>query len=271
MSADPRPVPSLRKLELKVEAEGREWMRRRLEEKLQVQADRHGGVFPRSARRAHHRHREPMHLRTAFGVVALAVWRGRNPADGRWVIPIRQQWGLTAHQQLSPALEEKLAYFATVTGSYEAAAKLAARVGFPVEDSTPPRAGATAGGAGRSADAGPARTTPGGENPCPCADGAGGADDGWVSSALSRAGLGKRKTVQPRVEWRESKLGVFYRYEASVRAEGGGNCWKRWWSVGREKAWNWAGGCTGKRCAAAWDERGACWRWPTGCRGSGTL
>jgi len=49
---------------------------------------------------------------------------------------MRQRWGLTAHQQLSPALEDKLAYFATVTGSYEAAAKLAAKVGCPVEDST---------------------------------------------------------------------------------------------------------------------------------------
>ena len=37
---------SLREMELEVEAEGREWMRRRLEEKLQVEADRHGGVFP---------------------------------------------------------------------------------------------------------------------------------------------------------------------------------------------------------------------------------
>lgn len=37
---------SLRGLELEVEAEGREWMRRRLEEKLQAEAHRHGGVFP---------------------------------------------------------------------------------------------------------------------------------------------------------------------------------------------------------------------------------
>ena len=44
--------------------------------------------------------------------------------------------GLTPHQQLSPALEDKLAGFATVTGSYEVAAKLAAKVGCPVEDST---------------------------------------------------------------------------------------------------------------------------------------
>jgi hypothetical protein len=33
-------------MELEVEAEGREWMRRRLEEKLQAEAIRHGGVFP---------------------------------------------------------------------------------------------------------------------------------------------------------------------------------------------------------------------------------
>jgi hypothetical protein len=39
-------VASLREMELEVEAEGREWMRRRLEEKMQEQANRHGGVFP---------------------------------------------------------------------------------------------------------------------------------------------------------------------------------------------------------------------------------
>ena len=42
MNANPSPVPSQRELE--VEAEGREWMRRRLEETLQVQAGRHGGT-----------------------------------------------------------------------------------------------------------------------------------------------------------------------------------------------------------------------------------
>ena len=37
---------TLRGMELEVEAEGREWMRWRLEQKLQVEANRHGGVFP---------------------------------------------------------------------------------------------------------------------------------------------------------------------------------------------------------------------------------
>lgn len=37
---------SLRDIELEVLEEGREWMRRRLEQRLQEEADRHGGVFP---------------------------------------------------------------------------------------------------------------------------------------------------------------------------------------------------------------------------------
>ena len=36
----------LRDLELEVEAEGREWMRRRLEEKLQAQVEEKGAIFP---------------------------------------------------------------------------------------------------------------------------------------------------------------------------------------------------------------------------------
>jgi hypothetical protein len=37
---------SLRDIEWEVEAEGREWTRQRLEEKLQQEADRDGAVFP---------------------------------------------------------------------------------------------------------------------------------------------------------------------------------------------------------------------------------
>jgi hypothetical protein len=46
MSDQPRRKFSLREIELEVEAEGREWMRRRLEEKLQREADRESAVFP---------------------------------------------------------------------------------------------------------------------------------------------------------------------------------------------------------------------------------
>ena len=46
MSDQPPRKRSLRELELEVEAEGREWMRQRLEEKLQKEAERDGAVFP---------------------------------------------------------------------------------------------------------------------------------------------------------------------------------------------------------------------------------
>jgi len=39
----PRP---LREIEQEVMAEGREWTRKRLQQRLQEEADRHGGVFP---------------------------------------------------------------------------------------------------------------------------------------------------------------------------------------------------------------------------------
>jgi hypothetical protein len=46
MSDQPKRQHTLRAIELEVEAEGREWMRRRLEAKLQKEADRESAVFP---------------------------------------------------------------------------------------------------------------------------------------------------------------------------------------------------------------------------------
>jgi predicted metal-dependent phosphoesterase TrpH len=46
MSEQPRRRRTLREIELEVEAEGREWMRQRLEERLQKEAEREGAVFP---------------------------------------------------------------------------------------------------------------------------------------------------------------------------------------------------------------------------------
>jgi hypothetical protein len=46
MNSDNSAPRSLRDIEMEVLAEGREWTRRRLEEKLQAEADRHGGIFP---------------------------------------------------------------------------------------------------------------------------------------------------------------------------------------------------------------------------------
>jgi len=66
-----------------------------------------------------------MRLRTSVGVVELTVWHGTDPGSGRWGCPIRQQWGLTPHQQCSPALEDKLAFTVTATGTVAQAAAVA--------------------------------------------------------------------------------------------------------------------------------------------------
>ena len=46
MSKEPEHSQSLREIELEVEAEGREWTRKRLQQRLQEEADRKGDVFP---------------------------------------------------------------------------------------------------------------------------------------------------------------------------------------------------------------------------------
>ena len=46
MSPEPDRPQSLREIELEVEAEGREWTRKRLQQRLQEEADRKGETFP---------------------------------------------------------------------------------------------------------------------------------------------------------------------------------------------------------------------------------
>jgi len=46
MTSDSNMGRSLREIELEVLEEGQEWTRRRLEQRLQEEADRLGGVFP---------------------------------------------------------------------------------------------------------------------------------------------------------------------------------------------------------------------------------
>jgi uncharacterized protein YdaU (DUF1376 family) len=46
MNSDTSARNSLRDMELEVEAEGREWMRKRLQEKLQAQVEEQGAIFP---------------------------------------------------------------------------------------------------------------------------------------------------------------------------------------------------------------------------------
>ncbi len=46
MNPEPERPRTLREIEQEVMAEGREWTRKRLQQRLQEEADRQGGVFP---------------------------------------------------------------------------------------------------------------------------------------------------------------------------------------------------------------------------------
>ena len=63
-----------------------------------------------------------MQLQTEAGVIRFEVPYGQDATDPHWGCPIREHWGLTNHQQLSLALEDKLAFTITATGSNEEAA-----------------------------------------------------------------------------------------------------------------------------------------------------
>jgi hypothetical protein len=162
-----------------------------------------------------------MRLRTAFGAVKLAVWRGKNPTDRSWGIPIRQRWGLTPHHQLSPALEDKLACFATVTGTYEAAAKLAAKVGCPVEDSTIQVLVQRLGAKAEAQTQVRLEETPLEKSPTRASTALAVLMVDGFQVRFRGLGWGRRKTAEARVEWHEAKLGVFYRHEQAVRGQRG--------------------------------------------------
>jgi len=157
-----------------------------------------------------------MRLRPGFGVVPLSVWRGKDPNDGRWAIPIRQCWGLGPHQQLSPALEDKLAYFATGAGTYESAAQLARKLNIPIEDSTVRQLVQRLGVRAEKQTQQRLKTVP---QPL---------DTKRPSSPLAVIMIdgyqvrhrgpdwGKKKAQKPRVEWHEQKVGVFYHQDQNA-------------------------------------------------------
>ena len=124
----------LRQLEQEVLAEGREWTRQRLEKRLQDHSDALPVVCPKTGQGLKNVRWRDLQLVTISGVVNLRVRHGYSPALGQWICPARQLWGLKAYQRLSPELESRLAYTASATTSYEAAAQMATRWGSPVSD-----------------------------------------------------------------------------------------------------------------------------------------
>lgn len=164
-----------------------------------------------------------MQLRTVVGAVELTVWQGQDPHDRHWGIPIREAWGLGAHQQMSLALQDKLAFTATLAGSYAAASQLAGKWGCAVDSSVihalVQRLGQRAESQtqARLQQSSPPSLTPPQRRPSELAVLM---MDGWFAR-FRGPGWGKPKTQKERVEWHEIKTGIFYLHEQAARTAGG--------------------------------------------------
>ena len=112
----------LRQMEQTVLAEGREWMRRRLEQRLQAASDALEAVCPKTGQGLRETRWRDLQLTTVAGVVKLRVRHGYSAGLGQWVCPARAAWGLEAYQRVSPELEARLCYTATEVDSCERAA-----------------------------------------------------------------------------------------------------------------------------------------------------
>ena len=176
---------------------------------------------PLSGQRVVHRRQRPMQLRTVAGVVELKVAYGQDPSDRHWGCPMRELWGLTTHQQLSLALEDKLAFTITATASYEEAAALAQKWGVSVTDSTLHSLTQRLGARAEAQTQAQLKTPPVEREPqrAPTKR-AVLMVDGWQVRQRG-AGWGQKKTQENRVEWHEWKTGVYYRQEQSALTAGG--------------------------------------------------
>lgn len=162
-----------------------------------------------------------MRLRTLAGEIELEVLHGQAAGDHHWGCPTRERWGLTAHQQLSEALEDRLAFTITATSSYEEAAVLAEKWGTSVSSSTLHALTQRLGARAETHTRARLKTPPVERRPelAPTSL-AVLMLDGWMVRQRG-PGWGKKKTEENRAEWHEWKTGLYYRHEQAASTEGG--------------------------------------------------
>ena len=125
---------TLLEMEKEVLEEGREWTRRRFQERLQEAADAILPVCEQSGLVLKRQRKISFTFITVSGTVSIEATRGYSSATGSWHCPVREQWGMANWARLSPELEQRLAYNAAVTGSFQKGAEHAKRWGSAISD-----------------------------------------------------------------------------------------------------------------------------------------
>lgn len=191
--------------------EMREEFRRRLQSRLQERLDaRQAGM--EEIRRLPKQRQVDLKLITTLGRVDLLATKGYCTERKKWVVPIREAWGLAKNQRLTPSLQRKLCCTAVETGSFEKAATLASEWGSSVSDDAIHSCVLSLGEK--------ALNTPISSD-CP---GKAGPDDvlvimmdGWMARHRGKDwGIQKRTEGQERIHWHEIKSAVIYRLKDQV-------------------------------------------------------
>lgn len=198
-------------------SEGREWTRRRLEQATQNKVNEWGSLCPTSGQPLLKRKAQRLSLTTCAGEIVVKSWRGYSPAQGRWINPARQRFGLAPRQRLSPELQSRLGYTATETGSFEKAARMATRWGSPVSDDAVHNCVQRLGERARDLPL----PTPA-PVPAEAAFSLVLMMDGWLCRERGPDwGASARRKDPQRVQWKEIKAAVIYRLEQRAEKESG--------------------------------------------------
>ncbi len=211
-------MKGLLELEQEVLEEGREWTRRRLQERLQEQIDEIGTVCPHSGLLLRNQRRRPLKLRSISGFLELKAWYGYSSAQNAWVCPCREAWGLEHYQRSTPELQSRLCCTATQAGSYEGAARLASRWGgSEVSDDLIRDEVQRKGEVAAQANWPPPNPPEAEENFSMVI-----MMDGWmVRERGADWGSNRKKNSLDRVNWHEIKSAVIYRLEHRAQVQSG--------------------------------------------------
>jgi hypothetical protein len=160
-------------------------------------------------------------LRTRAGTVKIIAWYGWDPGTKNWGCPMREYWGLGARQEMSPGLEDLLAFTVTATGSYQEAASVAEKWGCKIDDWTLQVMTHRLGEKAEEQTQARLKTLPVEIAPQRAAsEVAIFMLDGW-NGRFRGPGWGKKRTKKKRVAWHELKVGVFYLKEQAGQTIGG--------------------------------------------------
>ena len=207
----------LRRIEQEVLALGREWTRLELQKRLQEHCDAMPMECAQTGQPLENTRWREMELDTVSGKVQLRARHGCQAQKKEWICPARVAWGLKPYERKTPELQARLAYTATVVGSYAEAETMATTWGTPVSDGCIHQQVRSLGSRAQAL----VLPTPGaGKSEPPFSMVI--MMDGWLARERGADwGAGPRKKDPQRVDWREIKSAVIYRLEQRVANDSG--------------------------------------------------